>query len=99
MNEQSEAEVAYHEAGHAVFARILGKQVDWVSIVPQGEGAGHTAMHLVDEALLGSTDSVESPLIQLMNRQDRVHEAFRLQREQPFPRSMQLRDIIVRSHQ
>ncbi len=33
--------VAYHEAGHAVAAKMLGFVVDRISISPQGDAAGH----------------------------------------------------------
>ena len=34
------APVAYHEAGHAVIARVLGLEVDWVTITPDLDIAG-----------------------------------------------------------
>lgn len=33
--------VAYHEAGHAVAAKVLGLTIDRISIAPEGDAAGH----------------------------------------------------------
>jgi hypothetical protein len=33
--------VAYHEAGHAVAAKVLGLTIDRISINPEGDAAGH----------------------------------------------------------
>jgi ATP-dependent Zn protease len=33
--------VAYHEAGHAVAAKVLGLTIDRISIAPAGDAAGH----------------------------------------------------------
>jgi cell division protease FtsH len=44
--------VAVHEAGHAVVAAALGRDVDRVSVVRRGTGLGHAAMAKDDRVLL-----------------------------------------------
>jgi cell division protease FtsH len=44
--------VAVHEAGHAVVAAALGREVDRVSVVRRGTGLGHAAMMRDDRVLL-----------------------------------------------
>jgi cell division protease FtsH len=44
--------VAVHEAGHAVVAAALGRDVDRVSVVRRGTGLGHAAMMRDDRVLL-----------------------------------------------
>ncbi|MCU1589150.1 MAG: hflB [Frankiales bacterium] len=51
--------VAVHEAGHAVVAAALGREVDRVSVVRRGRGLGHAAMMRDDRVLLKRTELLD----------------------------------------
>ena len=37
--------IAIHEAGHGIVAHRLGRKVETISIIPEGESGGHTLIH------------------------------------------------------
>ena len=41
MSSPTEEDVAYHEAGHAVMAYLIGRRIDYVTIVPNDDSLGH----------------------------------------------------------
>ena len=41
MSSPNEENVAYHEAGHAVLAYLIGRRIDYVTIVPNDDSLGH----------------------------------------------------------
>ncbi|MBK5306094.1 MAG: ATP-dependent zinc metalloprotease FtsH [Frankiaceae bacterium] len=51
--------VAVHEAGHAVVAAALGREVDRVSVVRRGTGLGHAAMMRDDRMLLKRSELLD----------------------------------------
>jgi cell division protease FtsH len=51
--------VAVHEAGHAVVAAALGRDVDRVSVVRRGTGLGHSAMMRDDRVLLKRSELLD----------------------------------------
>src|SRR3954464_9175013 len=51
--------VAVHEAGHAVVAASLGREVDRVSVVRRGTGLGHAALMRDDRVLLRRSELLD----------------------------------------
>jgi cell division protease FtsH len=51
--------VAVHEAGHAVVAAALGREVDRVSVVRRGTGLGHAAMMRDDRVILRRSELLD----------------------------------------
>ncbi len=51
--------VAVHEAGHAVLAAALGREVDRVSVVRRGTGLGHSAALRDDRVLLRRSELLD----------------------------------------
>jgi cell division protease FtsH len=51
--------VAVHEAGHAVVAAALGREVDRVSVVRRGTGLGHAAMMRDDRVVLKRSELLD----------------------------------------
>ncbi|UYQ72486.1 AAA family ATPase [Pelagibacterium flavum] len=67
LDDEQIQRLALHEAGHAVVALRLGTAVHSVTIIPYGESAGSTKMHLASRA--PTADEVEDMIvIQLAGR-------------------------------
>src|SRR5882724_747151 len=60
------APVAYHEAGHAVVARLLKFNVNYVTLKPVGDADGHCFIYKVRQ---GTPEEAEAVVIQAMASQ------------------------------
>ena len=70
-NKQNKKKTAYHEAGHAVAAKLLPTQdsVHQVSIIPRGRAGGYTlSLPDSDKSYISKTEMIESIIMMLAGR-------------------------------
>jgi cell division protease FtsH len=58
ITEREKNVIAYHEAGHALVAWLVGEPSHWVSIVPRGEALGYTLRLPEEDRFLRSTEEL-----------------------------------------
>lgn len=66
VTEKEKRLTAYHEAGHAVLAHILGEQVHQVSIIPRGRAGGFTLSLPAEDKMCRSKKEILNNIVMLL---------------------------------